>query len=286
MTRRRVAVLVLLLWAGGLVALARRTWFQPDGTRLAISALQVAPGAAYWVVERAGQPVGFASSVLDTTLAGVRIVDVLVTGTRGAANNVTLRASTELTRSLVPLRYEATLRGGPIPLDLRADVEGDTAVQLRVTSGDGDATPQRVATRGPALSPSAVPLVFALGDQRRVDGRLALTVLDPLEMRVRDEVFRVTAESLFVVSDSAEFDPTARRWVSVKQDTVRAWRLIPERGADTSFAGWVDAAGRFVDANYGGGYRLRRTSYEEAALNWRRAGGDSTVAAVPPAGAP
>ena len=59
------------------------------------------------------------------------------------------------------------------------------------------------------------------------------------------------------------------------RDTVRAWRLEPEGGADSAFAGWVDAAGRFVDASYGGGYRLRRTSYEEAALNWRRARGDS-----------
>lgn len=287
MTRRRVAVLVLVLWAAGLAALARRTWYQPSGARLAIAAQEVAPGAAYFVVEREGRPVGFASSVLDTTLAGVRIVDMLVTGVRGAAGNVTLRASTELTRSLVPVRYEARLRGGPIPLELHAEADGDSAVRLRVSSGDGEATPQRVATRGPALSPSAVPLVFAHGDQRRVDGRVALTVLDPLEMRARDVVFRVTAESLFVVSDSAAFDSTAGRWVSARRDTLRAWRLEPEGGsADSAFGGWVDAAGRFVDASYGGGYRLRRTSYEEAALNWRRARGDSAPPPPAPAGTP
>ena len=85
------------------------------------------------------------------------------------------------------------------------------------------------------------------------------------------------AESLFVVSDSAAFDSTAGRWVSARRDTLRAWRLEPEGGsADSVFGGWVDAAGRFVDASYGGGYRLRRTSYEEAALNWRHAGRDST----------
>jgi len=80
--------------------------------------------------------------------------------------------------------------------------------------------------------------------------------------------------------DSAGFDSTTARFVPARTDTVRAWRFATADGP--GFVGWVDAAGRVVEATQPGGITLRRTAFELAFTNWRR----DRVATVPtPAGA-
>ncbi|HEY0971300.1 MAG TPA: hypothetical protein VGE02_10085 [Gemmatimonadales bacterium] len=270
MTRRgAVAVVVLALWAGGLAALARREWMRPDGEKLAMAGLLVEPGATYFQVERDGQVVGYATSSIDTTTSAILVRDRLVTAAGGDGARLTAEATVELSRALAPRRFELEVNGGPIPLRVEGVPEGDSAIVLTVASGDDAATPQRVGTRGPALPPTIVPLYVALGEQRRVGGRMAVTLFDPSTMGPRDVVLRVVAESLFVVSDSAEVDGASGRWTSAHRDTVRAWRVVPE-GSAPQLTGWVDAQGRLVEASYPGGYLLRRTSYEEAAINWER----------------
>jgi len=51
-------------------------------------------------------------------------------------------------------------------------------------------------------------------------------VFDPVALTERQLSLAVGAESTFVVSDSAAYDSTARAWVPVRFDTVRA---IPDR---------------------------------------------------------
>lgn len=270
MTRRgAIAVLVLVLWAGGLAALARRQWMRPEGEKLALAGLLVEPGAAYFQVERDGHVVGYATSTIDTTTSGILVRDVLVTRAGADGARLTADSRVELSRALAPRRFELAVEGGAIPLRVEGVPEGDSAVVVTVASGDDAATPQRVGTRGPALPPTVVPLYVALGEQRKVGGRLAVTLFDPSAMGPRDVVLRVVAESLFVVSDSAAVDAASGRWTSARRDTVRAWRVVPE-GEAPQLTGWVDAQGRLVEASYPGGYLLRRTSYEEAALNWER----------------
>ncbi len=233
-----------------------------------MAGLLVEPGATYFQVERDGRVVGYATSNVDTATTAIFVRDRLVTANDDGAR-LTAAASVELSRALAPRRFTFDVQGGPIPLRVEGVPEGDSAVVVTVSSGEDEGTPQRVGTRGPALPPTVVPLYVALGEQRKVGGRLAVTLFDPGAMGPRDVVLRVVAESLFVVSDSAEVDAATGRWTSAHRDTVRAWRVVPE-GSAPQLTGWVDAQGRLVEASHPGGYLLRRTSYEEAALNWER----------------
>jgi hypothetical protein len=285
-TRRgAIAVGVLLLWGVGLAALARRELLRPDHERLALAGLRVEPGAAYFQVEREGQVVGYASSTTDTTATGIVVRDRLVTRAGRDSGRFSAAAEVELSRALAPRRFTLSLEGGAIPLRLEGVPEGDSALVVSVTSGDDRPNPQRVATRGPALPPTVIPLYVALGEQRKVGGRLAVTLFDPTVMGPRDVVLRVVAESLFTVSDSAHQVEVGGRWSSAHQDTVRAWHVVPEGNGGAVLTGWVDALGRLVEATYPGGYLLRRTSFEEAVQNWERAS-RAPVAGAPRAGPP
>lgn len=267
---RRAALggVILLLWVAGLALLVRREYFRPDAERLAMAGLLVSPGATYFRVERDGRHVGFASSTIDTTAREIRIDDRLATeGANGG--RIEVQAGARLTRALSPRSFHFAVEGTPLPLELSARVLSDSALSVRVSSDGEAAQPQQVPTSGRAYPPTAVPLLVALGEQRRVGGRLAVTLFDPSVMGARPVVLRVVAESLFTVSDSAMLDTATGRWVSAHTDTVRAWHVVPE-GDATPLVGWVDAHGRLVEARYPGGYRLWRTSYEEAAENWRR----------------
>lgn len=271
MTRRgAIAVGVLLLWGIGLAALARREYQRPDHERLALAGLRVEPGAAYFHVEREGRVVGYASSTVDTTATGIMVRDLLVTRATRDSARLSAESEVELSRALAPRRFSLSVTGSAIPLLLEGVQESDSALLVSVTSGDDRPVPQRVATRGPALSPTVIPLYAALGDERRVGGRLAVTLFDPTVMGPREVVLRVVAESLFVVSDSAHQVEPGGRWSSAHRDTVRAWHVVPEGNGGAVLTGWVDALGRLVEATYPGGYVLRRTSFEEAVQNWER----------------
>jgi len=265
--RAAVGIAILVLWVAGLALLMRREFFRPDAERMAIAGLRVAPGASYYAVERGGRTVGWASSTVDTTAGEIVIEDRLVSAP-SEASRTDVRASVSLSRAMLPHRFLLRVQGPALPLLVTGLARGDSAIELRVSADGAPAEPQLVPTRGRVYPATAVPLLVALGEQRRVGGRVALTLFDPTSMSARDAVLRVTAESLFTVSDSARFDDGAGRWVSAHRDTVRAW-LVEAEGA-ASLAGWVDAQGRMVEATYPGGYVLRRTSFEEATENWRR----------------
>lgn len=282
MSRRAlVALAVLALWAVGLAALVRREYFRPDAERMAMAGLNVAPGAAYYAVERNGRQVGFASTTVDTSDRAIFVRDEVTTqdASRGG-RRVTVRASVELSRALAPLSFAYAVDDSLLPLSLTARARGDSALQLNVRSGASRTPTQTVPTAGRAYPPSAVPILVALGGQLRVGGRMAVTLFDPTAMSARPVVFRIVAESLFTLSDSAGFDRTGGRWVSAHQDTVRAWHVRPE-GDSTALSGWVDAQGRMVETLFAGGYLLRRTSFEEAAENWRRGLGEPAAEGAP-----
>ena len=290
MSRRVVVgIAILALWAVGLALLARREFFRPDAERMALAGLRVAPGASYYAVERGGRAVGWASSTVDTTAGEIVIEDRLVSEPTADART-DVRASVSLSRAMQPRRFLLRVQSAALPIVVTGLTRGDSALELRVSADGAAAEPQIVPTRGRVYPATAVPLLVALGEQRRVGGRLAVTLFDPTAMSTRDAVLRVTAESLFTVSDSARFDDAAGRWVSAHRDTVRAWLVRAEGDSTASLAGWVDAQGRMVEATYPGGYVLRRTSFEEATENWRRGlvarAPAAAAAAAPPAAVP
>jgi hypothetical protein len=97
-------------------------------------------------------------------------------------------------------------------------------------------------------------------------------MFDPLALAPGETEFRITAESLFVVSDSARLDERRGRWVDARSDTVRAWRIASN--GPTGIASWVDEQGRLVEAETPqfGRIILKRMAYEVAFENWRLQG--------------
>ncbi|MEX0909357.1 MAG: hypothetical protein WDZ58_06285, partial [Gemmatimonadaceae bacterium] len=119
-----------------------------------------------------------------------------------------------------------------------------------------------------------------LVEEPRPGASRMVRVLDPRTRIARESPLRITAESLFVVVDSARFDPAGRTWVPALRDTVRAWHVTGE-GLPPTF--WIDVAGRIVEAVDERGLALRRTAYEIAFENWRAARPARTVTSVPAA---
>jgi transglutaminase-like putative cysteine protease len=80
---------------------------------------------------------------------------------------------------------------------------------------------------------------------------------------------RVTAESTFVVPDSAVWDSAGGEWVPATTDTIRAWRIEHDAtGAPT--VSWVDAGGVLVHEEIGGGVTLHRSAFEIVRENRQR----------------
>lgn len=281
MSRRGVvAVVVLVLWAGGLALLARREVGRPASERIGAAGLRVTPGAAFYGVFQDERQIGFASSTLDTTDAGISITDYLVADVPvgGEFQRTTLTTRARLSRALVLQDIELTLESPAGPLRASGRMEGDSVLVLAITSGAEPPDTHRLAVSGNVLVPSAVPFVIALAERPRVGRTETLQLFDPMALAVRAVPFRITAETVFVVVDSAGRASDGSRWEPAHEDTVRAWYLVPGGGG---IAGWVDEQGRLVRARPTAGLELRRTAYEMAFENWRREG--SARAAVPSA---
>lgn len=287
--RLLVAVVVLLGWAGGLVALARREYFKGDAQNLAELALRVTPETHFYVVEHEGRQVGYASSAIDTTGDGFVVRDVfsadLALG--GTAHRASAQTTVRLSRTLALRDFELEVKADGSPLSVTGRTEGDSALAYEIVSAGNDTSRRRQDVKGPILLPTLVSLAATLGEEPEVGAVRTVTAWDPRSMKSNDFRLRIEAESLFVIPDSATFDSTARRWTVAHTDTVRAWRLAVQGEAAGGglgaggVGGWVDAQGRLVEGVQAGGLRVRRTVFEVAFENWRmvRDGPD----AAPPA---
>lgn len=265
-----IAVVIVVAWAGGAAAFARRELSRSESERLAESALRVAPGATHFAVWRQGKHVGYASSTIDTLPARLQVTDYLVADVPAGD---TLRRETHhtrvrLTRALELRDYLITRTTDSIPLMIRGRVLSDSTFDHIVRAATGPRGRTLDSARR-SMAPRAVPtplmqVVTMLDGPTRVGRAMRVAALDPVSGLVRDTHVRLAAESLFVVADSAVYDGQAARWRSVHNDTVRAWRLD---GSDGSL--WVDALGRTVRHERSDGYTLQRTAYELAFENWR-----------------
>ena len=148
----------------------------------------------------------------------------------------------------------------------RAD--GDSAVVFVKYSGTISTDSQRVSVHGPVVLPPIVPIAIALGNRPKVGGSYSLPTFDPATMTQATMQFKIDAESLFTLADSAKFDEDKGEWFSVLTDTVRAWHVASENPANT-FNEWLDAQGRVVQSTLPDGLVLKRTAYELAFENWR-----------------
>ena len=273
MNRRGVvAALILLAWAGGLGALARRELFKGQAESFAELALRVQPETFYYVVEQGGQVVGYAASTIDTTRRAFLVRDEMAADldVGGTSHRIVAASRVRLTRAFALSDFDVTVSADSAPIRIVGSAEGDSAVTYTVTGPSNDPAPQRIAVRGPILLPTLVPLAVTLGGEPKVGRRATVPLFDPTTMATRSVTMEIKAESLFVVSDSAKLDTASNRWVVAHTDTVRAWRLgSGEPGESDRLGGWVDERGRLVESRQPGGLVLKRTAYEVAFENWR-----------------
>ena len=117
--RTGIAAVVLVAWVAGLALLARRELFVGDAQRLVEAAMRLSPGATYFVVEQDGAQIGFASTTLDTTNAGIDVEDYFLADLNVAGTNH--RASA---RSMVRLSRGLALK----TFDVRVDAPGSRIV--------------------------------------------------------------------------------------------------------------------------------------------------------------
>ena len=226
-----------------------------------------------------GGPIGYASSTVDTTPAGLTVQDLLVLDIEalGKVQRTQLSTDVRLTRDLRLLSFEGVLDAPGAPFHASGTVSGDSVLAVTIEAG-GQPSTMRIRLKRPIVLSSLLPLELAFGHRLAPGASYSVRVLDPLSMEERDVLVRVLAESTLVVPDSAAWDSAAARWVPVRQDTTRAWKIAEEFGG-LSTESWIDRQGRIVSAVSPIGFRMERMAFELAVENWRRAAGAQHVAA-------
>ena len=270
MSRRLVAVVVLLGWIGVMGWLVRREHFRPRAELLSDAALNVTPGATYYTLELGGEQIGFASSLVDTLADTVRVEDqmLLRVPALGTVQRVEARTRVNLTRGLQLRSFDATLRGEDVRFAVAGAVRGDSALSVEIESADSRQHYELPLTE-PIVLPALLPLNLTFGGELAVGRTYAVKLFDPLQLAQRDVNVTVTAESVFVVPDSAELRGAEQVWVAARWDTLHAWQVRQEMGGFTMDA-WIDDLGQIVEASSAMGFTMRRTAFEIAFENFMR----------------
>ena len=242
--RRVLAAAVLLCWAIGLAWMVRRRHDVSDADRLALGVLRLEPATYFYTIDQTGEPIGWASSSLDTTASGftargaVRVRALIA----GDSQSVIASSTAHLTRAFALDTFALTINGIEHPLKLRETPPAGSGVLL------------------PSLAPIAIMLTRA----PHIGASTVTRIYNPVSRRVETVTLSIAAESLFSVADSAVFDTARKNWVAAHIDTVRAWQLVPPSRA---ISAWVDSRGRLDAASEPGGLSMTRSTYEIATLN-------------------
>jgi hypothetical protein len=273
-SRALIAAVILLAWAAGLGALARRELFASRSDLLAQAAMRLSPGATFYAVEQQGRQIGFASSTIDTVQNGIDVTDYYVAdfSTAGKRHRETTRSVSKLSRALVLRHFDVLAESPGSAKHTGGRADGDSAIVFaqRDSVAGVYVDSQRVRVLGPVLPAGLVPMALALGERPRVGHSYAFQMVVPESPAQHGEIqLRITAESLFTVVDSAKFDAARRSWLAATTDTVRAWHV--EAAGTAPVNEWIDVQGRMVQSVRAGGITLKRMAYEIAFENWRKA---------------
>jgi transglutaminase-like putative cysteine protease len=282
MNRRGLTAAILLVWAIALALLVRREVWQPAGARLAEAALTLPPGATYYVVSLGNAQIGYASSTIDTLPDTLRVTDIMVLDVPvlGTVQRTETRTEAELSRTLRLRAFTATLRGPETRFAAVGHVEGDTVLELELTTDESHEV-RRIRLEEPIVLPQLLPLRLAFGGELSVGRSYRLRLFDPVLLAARDITLEVTAESTFIVPrDTAVFDSGAGRWAPIVFDTVQAWR-VRDAGRELTVDSWIDAHGQLVAARAPAGFHLERSAYELVYENYRLSGSARGSASAP-----
>lgn len=249
---------MLLAWFASLGALARRRHKAHTAPDLAAAPRRLPPGSQFFTVKLGDQLVGLASMTVDTIPTGVRVVQRYDLTLPGPAGTTRFWTDQTLSRGFSLDSFAASIPTANDPVGVQGVVYGDSVLVMTVGS-DKQADSMRMAINAPLVLPSALSLRAVLGARPEVGKTFDLTVLDPLTLGLRPSTMRITAESLFVVPDSAALDSVTHRWVVARNDTVPAFRLEEDGVAGVR---WVDPEGYLLAATTAEGYHLSRTAFE------------------------
>lgn len=269
MTRRQaLGAVVLATWVVVLGAHVRREYFRSDAVLLAEGARMLAPGAHFFLVRLDDRVIGIASSRLDTIPGGFRFDDELTLDVPalGEVHRTQARSSLELDERLALQNFRFDLTSDIGTFAVRGAVEGDSALDLVLTSG-GEPQRTRMPIDEQFLLSAMVPLRLAAAGALAVGSEFTWDVFDPSAMASRAVTLRATARDTIVVSDSARLDARGV-WQVTLLDTVPVWRLEQSFGGVTVVA-YVDDDGQVVREESPLGYTIERTYYEIARQEWQ-----------------
>ena len=187
---------------------------------------RVPPGSAFYTLTMAGEPIGYASTAVDTTLQDLRVQDVMVVEVpaMGQLHRTDVRTDAVLTRSLRLQSFKATMQGDAGRFSATGRVQGDTLLAADLES-EGNHQQFRVPLKRPIVLQSLLGLRVATGRRPKVGSTYSIDVFDPTTLEDRAVEIAVTGESTLVVPDSADSDSLVTHWFPVRWDTLHAWRI-------------------------------------------------------------
>ena len=271
MNRRNIGRLVLLAWAVMLAWLARREFTRGEDSARSQQIARLAPAAQYFAVFAAGRQIGQLNLTVDTLIDGVRIGELLVLDVPQGAGTQQLTRGSEftLTRSLRLRRLSHSIVGVGMQERLDGDIGADSLLRLVYSEApQGVAGRARIPLHPDQVLQATLPYRVAYSGRLRVGAGFSLPLVDLNGSGTSAVEIRVTAESTFVVPDSAVWDSAGASFVAATTDTIRAWRIEHDApGAPT--VSWVDAGGVLVHQETGGGVTLHRSAFEIVRNNYR-----------------
>lgn len=264
MGRAGLAVFILITWGAALGWQAKRVFFPAQAERLALGVAMLPPGVAYYAVYRGELRAGWGQIEIDTlpTASGFIVRDrvILDLPSLGVAGRSERSSEEYLDANLDLDSLTLTSIVGGDTARTRVVSDGDSAVVLFDTTG-------REAARVPILEPvttsSGWRLRLAADGQAEPGHRYGVRVFDPLAATTRSQEIRILEASSLAFPDSADTDSISGAWISVREDTVQAWRVRSDHG-DVVREAWIDEDGRLVDGEIFGGLRVERTAFELA----------------------
>lgn len=282
MTRRNVAIAVVVLWAAGLILFARRQLVQSPLERMLDASLKIAPASYYYTVNLNGVQIGGAMSSVDT--ADKRIVTTdMFTGrypVAGDTLSMTVRTNASYSRALLLKDFGIKLEGDLIPGTLLGETTGDSVLVVVnlpqknvVRAGQDSVWRRRYKLASPPFTVTFAPIVGMLTKKRNAGDTIHVSVFDPLSRELKLVTIQVREDSLFHVADSAILDRKTGVWSEAGIDTVRARRL---GGDGAPLTVWVDDEGRIVAASEPGGMTMIRAPFE-IAFRRKQTPADSTA---------
>ena len=258
--------------------LVREEYWRPESEILAEAALNIAPGAAFYLLSMGDDHIGFASTTLDTVPEGLSVRDMMVIDVPvlGDLQRTDVRSVALLSRTLSLQNFELVMVSGGSRFGARGQVTGDSVLTIELESA-GNLQSVTVPLDGPILLPTLVPLRLAFGSPLSVGNSFSVETFDPLLMSPRTVEVRVTGDTTLIIPDSASFDSTSMKWIPARWDTLHAWH-IEQRSGGLGTDAWIDELGRVVVSSSPVGFRMELTAFEIAYENFRRRGPEARAA--------